>query len=199
MCPFLSVCLGTHMSATCVSKSLCLPVTPSVHPSIRFQPSPPVCHHMCAPPRRLHPCHLLPLCFTEDSALYPFSALSSSLSARLPPSLQRGREFCSESAHPPSGVTVRTCHPPPQPSLSGSVVFSLTSCQFHCVSVDYVCVRTHSLPRMWPASLVQTTSVHPFSCLHTHCSLSSRHGQSLSFHFLLGHLPALPVDGATAP
>lgn len=152
--PFcLSVWAHTCQPLVSLSHSVS-PVTPNVHPSIRFQPSPPMCHHMCAPPRLLHPCHLLPLCFTEDSALYPFSALCSSLSARLPPSLQRGREFCSESAHPPSGVTVCTCHPPPQPSLSGSVVFSLTSCQFHCVCVVYGCVRTHSLPRMWPASLM---------------------------------------------
>ena len=154
MCPFSSVCLGTHTSATCVSKALCLPChpkCPSVHPLLAIASYVP---HMCAPPRLLHPCCLLSLCFTKDSALYPLSAVSSSLSARLPPSLQRDREFCSEFAHPPSCVTVHTCHPPPQPSLFGSVVFSLTSCQSHCVCVVYVCVRTYSLPRMWLTSLM---------------------------------------------
>ena len=120
------------------------PVTPSVHPSIRFQPSPPMCHHMCAPPSLLHPCRLLPLCFTEDSALYPFSALSSSLSARLPPSLQSDLEFCSESAHPPSCDCL---HMPPTPSALSFWICGIFS-NFMSVSlcVRGLCMCPHPFP-----------------------------------------------------
>lgn len=178
MCPFLSVCLSIHMSATCISKSLCLPISPSVHPSLCPPPSQPsspqlpgaaVCVHVCV-------CVCTPVCLHICASSFLFVALRVLLALLSLPCLQlyqldslllsRGafRNFvlslCIIPAYGcPCVHPMCPCLPSPQPPLSGSVAFSLNLCQSHhvswcvCVSVYmcvYTCLKRVSLSRVRP-------------------------------------------------